>query len=108
MMMLSNLMSSPLIKETVLVDSFVIKLKKSATWWNRLLNYSRCCTTVITFLSPLVSLAEIAFTYPKQGNNHEMCNFPIAPNCFQMMHYPDIMTNTNYFSNVAIADKYGK
>jgi len=83
----------------VLADSFIRKLKLGAAWWNRLLNYSRRCSVIISFLSPLVAKAEITFTYSKEGAL-KLQNNAVAikrTNNFQIIYYPDIKTSTNYF-----------
>lgn len=75
------------------------KLKLGATWWNRLLNYSRCCSVIISFLSPRVAKAEITFTYSKE-EALKLQNNAVAIKCtnnFQRIHYLDIKTSSNYF-----------
>lgn len=96
---LSCLINFAVITGMVLADSFIRKLKRGATWWNRLLNYSRCCSVIISFLSPLVAKAEITFTYPKEGAL-KLQNNAVTIKCtnhFQIIYYPDIKASTNYF-----------
>lgn len=98
MLYLSCLISFTSIIGLVLADSFGRKLKQGATRWNRLLNYSRCCSVIISFLSPLVAKAEITFTYSKQGTL-KLQNNAVTMKCnnFQIIYYLDIKTSTNYF-----------
>lgn len=96
---LSCVINFPSITGLGLPDSFIRKLKLGATWWNRLLNYSRCCSVIISFLSPWVAKAEITFTYSKE-EALKLQNNAVAIKCtnnFQIIHYPDIKTSTNYF-----------
>jgi len=93
------LLDFTLITGLVLADKTGRKLKQGATWWNWLLNYSRCCSVIISFLSPLVSKAEITFTCSKEGTL-KLQNNAVAIKCnnnLQIIYYPDIKTSTNYF-----------
>lgn len=93
------LLDFTLITGLVLADKTGRKWKQGATWWNWLLNYSRCCSVIISFLSPLVAKAEITFTCSKEGTL-KLQNNAVAIKCnnnFQIIYYPDIKTSTNYF-----------
>lgn len=93
------LLDFTLITGLVLADKTGRKLKQGATWWNWLLNYSRCCSVIICFLSPLVAKAEITSICSKEGTL-KLQNNAVTIKCnsdFQIIYYPDIKTSTNYF-----------
>lgn len=93
------LLDFTLIIGLVLADKTGRKLKQGATWWNWCLNYSRCCSVITSFLSPLVAKAEITSTCSKEGTL-KLQNNAVTIKCnsnFQIIYYPDIKISTNYF-----------